>query len=84
MSLEHGENEDAILNHLKAKANMSEPDPNSKKTISEIQRDYGVGAQILRALKVEKIRLITNNPKRRVALPGYGLEIVETVGLEKD
>ena len=43
------------------------------------ERDYGVGAQILRALGVSKIRLITNNPVKRVGLEGYGLEIVENV-----
>jgi len=46
------------------------------------KRDYGVGAQILRDLGVCKIRLITNNPTKRVGLSGYGLEIVETVPLE--
>jgi 3,4-dihydroxy 2-butanone 4-phosphate synthase/GTP cyclohydrolase II len=45
-------------------------------------RDYGVGAQILRHLNVTKLRLMTNNPKKRVGLMGYGLEIVETVPLE--
>ncbi len=42
-------------------------------------RDYGVGAQILRTLNVTKLRLISNNPKKRAGLLGYGLEIVETV-----
>ncbi len=46
------------------------------------ERDYGVGAQILRALKISKIRLISNNPTKRAALLGYGLEIVERVPLE--
>lgn len=46
------------------------------------ERDYGVGAQILRDLGVTKIRLITNNPKKRVGLMGYGLEIVENVAIE--
>lgn len=46
------------------------------------QRDYGVGAQILRDLGVTKIRLISNNPKKRAGLMGYGLEIVETVDIE--
>jgi 3,4-dihydroxy 2-butanone 4-phosphate synthase/GTP cyclohydrolase II len=46
------------------------------------QRDYGVGAQILRDLGVRKMRLMTNNPGKYVALAGYGLEIVERVPLE--
>jgi 3,4-dihydroxy 2-butanone 4-phosphate synthase/GTP cyclohydrolase II len=45
-------------------------------------RDYGVGAQILRKLNVSQIRLISNNPKKRAGLLGYGLEIVETVPIE--
>ncbi|NPA13761.1 MAG: bifunctional 3,4-dihydroxy-2-butanone-4-phosphate synthase/GTP cyclohydrolase II [Aquificae bacterium] len=45
-------------------------------------RDYGVGAQILRDLGVRKIRLMTNNPRKIVALKGYGLEIVERVPLQ--
>lgn len=46
------------------------------------QRDYGVGAQILRYLGVSKIRLMTNNPRKRAGLLGYGLEIVENVAIE--
>jgi len=46
------------------------------------ERDYGIGAQILRELGVTKIRLITNNPKKRVGLMGYGLEIVDNVPIE--
>ena len=46
------------------------------------ERDYGVGAQILRDLGVTKIRLMTNNPTKRVGLLGYGLEIVENIPLE--
>src|SRR3982751_188120 len=48
------------------------------------QRDYGVGAQILRYLGVTKLRLLTNNPKKRVGLIGYGLEIVDNVPLRVD
>jgi 3,4-dihydroxy 2-butanone 4-phosphate synthase/GTP cyclohydrolase II len=43
------------------------------------QRDYGVGAQILRSLGISKLRLMSNNPKKRVGLIGYGLEIVENI-----
>lgn len=45
-------------------------------------RDYGIGAQILSDLGVSKIRLITNNPKKRVGLMGYGLEIVDNIPIE--
>lgn len=48
------------------------------------ERDYGVGAQILRMIGVRKLKLITNNPKKRVGLLGYGLEIVENVPIEID
>ena len=44
-------------------------------------RDYGIGAQILRDLGVRKMRLLTNSSRRLVSLPGYGLEVVETVPL---
>ena len=45
-------------------------------------RDYGVGAQILRSLGVSKMRLISNNPTKRAGMVGYGLEVVENVSLE--
>lgn len=46
------------------------------------ERDYGVGAQILRELGVSKMRLMSNNPKKRIGLEGYGLEVVENVAIE--
>jgi 3,4-dihydroxy 2-butanone 4-phosphate synthase/GTP cyclohydrolase II len=46
------------------------------------KRDYGVGAQILRYLGITKLRLISNNPRKRAGLLGYGLEIVETIPIE--
>jgi 3,4-dihydroxy 2-butanone 4-phosphate synthase/GTP cyclohydrolase II len=46
------------------------------------KRDYGVGAQILRHLGITKLRLMSNNPKKRAGLLGYGLEIVDTVKIE--
>ncbi|MBC9912826.1 bifunctional 3,4-dihydroxy-2-butanone-4-phosphate synthase/GTP cyclohydrolase II [Chitinophaga varians] len=46
------------------------------------ERDYGVGAQILRHLNITQLRLITNNPRKRAGLSGYGLEVVENVPIE--
>jgi len=46
------------------------------------ERDYGVGAQILRSLGVKKMRLITNNPVKRVGIEGFNLEVVSTVNIE--
>jgi len=48
------------------------------------QRDYGIGAQILRHINITKLRLITNNPRKRVGLLGYGLEIVDNIPIEVD
>jgi 3,4-dihydroxy 2-butanone 4-phosphate synthase/GTP cyclohydrolase II len=45
-------------------------------------RDYGIGAQIIRDLGITKMRLMSNNPKKRAGLIGYGLEVVETVPIE--
>lgn len=55
---------------------------NEKLGFKADERDYGVGAQILHDLGVSKLRLMTNNPKKRAGLIGYGLEIVENVALE--
>jgi 3,4-dihydroxy 2-butanone 4-phosphate synthase/GTP cyclohydrolase II len=46
------------------------------------QRDYGIGAQILRDLGVSKMKLMSNNPKKRTGLVGYGLEVVENIAIE--
>jgi 3,4-dihydroxy 2-butanone 4-phosphate synthase/GTP cyclohydrolase II len=46
------------------------------------ERDYGVGAQILRSLGVRKMRLLSNNPRKRAGLLGYGLEVISTVPIE--
>lgn len=72
--MRHGEKSDMLLQQLQQ---FAQPDA---KPESE-QRDFGVGAQILRDLDICKIRLITNNPKRRIGLTGYGLEIVENLEL---
>jgi len=75
-----------LINKLKAyklqEEGLDTVEANQKLGFKMDQRDYGVGAQILRSLDVTKIKLITNNPKKRVALKGYGLEIVENISLE--
>jgi 3,4-dihydroxy 2-butanone 4-phosphate synthase/GTP cyclohydrolase II len=57
-------------------------DANVKLGFKPDERDYGVGAQMLRDLGVSKMKLMSNNPKKRTGLIGYGLEIVENVPLE--
>jgi len=75
-----------ILNKLKAyelqEKGRDTVEANTELGFNVDDRDYGVGAQILRALNVTKIRLLSNNPKKRVGLMGYGIEIVESVALE--
>ena len=55
---------------------------NEKLGFKPDQRDYGIGAQILRDLGVESMRLLTNNPRKFIGLQGYGLSVVESVPLE--
>jgi 3,4-dihydroxy 2-butanone 4-phosphate synthase/GTP cyclohydrolase II len=75
-----------LLNKLKAyklqEEGMDTVEANLKLGFSMDERDYGVGAQILRHLNISKLRLISNNPKKRAGLLGYGLEIVDTVPIE--
>jgi 3,4-dihydroxy 2-butanone 4-phosphate synthase/GTP cyclohydrolase II len=62
-----------------AGANPIEADPSSNSGID--LRIYGIGAQILRALGVRRIRLLTNHPKKIVGLQGYGITVIEQVHL---
>lgn len=75
-----------LLNKLKAyklqEQGMDTVQANIALGLPMDKRDYGVGAQILRDLGVSKIRLISNNPTKRVGLLGYGLEIVEQIPIE--
>ena len=75
-----------LLNKLKAyklqEMGRDTVEANIELGFSSDERDYGVGAQILRDLDITKIKLITNNPKKRAGLIGYGLEIVDSVGIE--
>ena len=81
LCMRHSEKEDAILQLLKSFREKEEKERNFVIKSEMTQRDYGVGAQILHDLGLAKIRLITNNPRRRIGLIGYGLEIVENVEL---
>jgi 3,4-dihydroxy 2-butanone 4-phosphate synthase/GTP cyclohydrolase II len=75
-----------LLNKLKAyklqELGRDTVEANLELGFSMDERDYGVGAQILRDLGAHKIRLISNNPKKRAGLLGYGLEIVESIPIE--
>ncbi|HVZ55819.1 MAG TPA: bifunctional 3,4-dihydroxy-2-butanone-4-phosphate synthase/GTP cyclohydrolase II [Chitinophagaceae bacterium] len=75
-----------LLNKLKAyrlqEQGMDTVEANLHLGFQMDQRDYGVGAQMLRHLGITKLRLLSNNPKKRVGLLGYGLEIVENIPIE--
>lgn len=76
--MRHGEKGDQIIQKLKAVDN----DPDNDPSISTEQRDFGIGAQILRDLNVGKIKLISSHSKKRIGLIGYGLEIVDQIELK--
>ena len=75
-----------LLNKLKAyklqEEGMDTVEANLELGFGMDERDYGVGAQILRHLGISKMKLISNNPRKRAGLLGYGLEVVENVPIE--
>ena len=77
-----------LLNKLKAyklqETGKDTVEANLELGFNADDRDCGVGAQILRAMNIKKIRLLSNNPKKRVGLKGYGIDIIESVEIEID
>ncbi|MEC7863571.1 MAG: bifunctional 3,4-dihydroxy-2-butanone-4-phosphate synthase/GTP cyclohydrolase II [Bacteroidota bacterium] len=75
-----------LLNKLKAyelqENGRDTVEANTELGFNADDRDYGIGAQIIRAMNVTKVKLLSNNPKKRVGLIGYGIEIIETVPIE--
>lgn len=75
-----------LINKLRAyqlqEQGMDTVEANIKLGFGMDERDYGVGAQILRSLGITKLKLMSNNPRKRAGLKGYGLEIVATVPIE--
>ena len=85
--MRQNDDEDPVVNSLEMikKMQASGESANSFKPMSQSkeQRDLGIGAQILNDLGISKLRLLTNNPRKRVGLIGYGLEIVENIPIKK-
>lgn len=81
--LRHDETENSLLDTLRLLKQQQDDgkklNPYPHVTSSSVQRNFGIGAQILNELGVRKIKLLTNNPKKRIGLMGYGLEIVENI-----
>ncbi len=75
-----------LLNKLKAyelqENGRDTVEANTELGFKADDRDYGIGAQIIRAMDVTKVKLLSNNPKKRVGLIGYGIEIVDTAAIE--
>jgi 3,4-dihydroxy 2-butanone 4-phosphate synthase/GTP cyclohydrolase II len=75
-----------LLNKLKAyklqEEGLDTYEANEKLGFKPDERDYGIGAQMLRAIGIRKMKLMSNNPKKRTGLIGYGLEIVENIPLQ--
>jgi len=76
--MQHHEKEMDVLSLLEV---IKNPKKNHNKRNTNYLRDYGTGAQIIRSQGIRKIKLITNNPDRKVGLIGYGLEVVGNVEL---
>jgi len=81
MQSNHGESLLAKLQDMERRQSQDEPDP-ADATLDMDHRDYGIGCQILRDLGIRRLRLLTNNPRKRIGLAGYGLDLVEQTPIE--
>ncbi len=78
--MRHNEKDNSLLTHLQQLMNKI-PNETTAQDLKMEQRDFGVGAQILRDFGISKIKLLTNHPRKRIGLIGYGLEIIENITL---
>jgi len=81
MQRDHGEGLLSKLQDIERQQTRDEPDP-ADASLNMDHRDYGIGCQILRDLGIRKLRLLTNNPRKRIGLAGYGLELVEQTPID--
>ncbi len=79
--MRHSEKEKNVLALVKSLGKTDSETNQEKEREGLNRKDYGTGAQIIRALGISKIRLMTNNPNKKLGLSGYGIEVVENVGL---
>jgi 3,4-dihydroxy 2-butanone 4-phosphate synthase/GTP cyclohydrolase II len=81
MQSNHGEALLSKLRDMERRQSQDEPEP-ADASLDMDHRDYGIGCQILRDLGIRKLRLLTNNPRKRLGLAGYGLDLVEQTPIE--
>jgi 3,4-dihydroxy 2-butanone 4-phosphate synthase/GTP cyclohydrolase II len=81
MQSNHGEGLLSKLRDMERRQSQDDPEPTDA-SLDMDHRDYGIGCQILRDLGIRKLRLLTNNPRKRLGLAGYGLDLVEQTPIE--
>jgi 3,4-dihydroxy 2-butanone 4-phosphate synthase/GTP cyclohydrolase II len=80
MQSNHGQSLLSKLRHMERQQSEAETEPDP--SLDMDHRDYGIGCQILRDLGIRRLRLLTNNPRKRIGLAGYGLDLVEQTPIE--
>jgi len=81
MQRDHNESLLSKLRRMERQQSQNETDP-ADASLNMDHRDYGIGCQILRDLGIRRLRLLTNNPRKRIGLAGYGLDLVEQTPIE--